>query len=421
MLKYGAKVAENQGESPKTVYFVDFADVGKNDFYVAEEVTIHGDHTKRPDVVLYVNGIALAVIELKKSTVSVSNGIRQNLTNQKANFIRPFFTTVQFCMAGNDSEGLRYGTILTPEKYYLEWKHDGYPYNLDELDESDLLIDEACESINNKLDKQIYCMFYKKRFLDLIHNFVIFDKGVKKVCRYNQYYAIKRAEHRLGDKREGGIIWHTQGSGKSLTMVWLSKWLLAHDPDGHVLIVTDRDELDDQIEKLFLGVGENIVRTKSGKDLIDRLNKGENRLLCSLVHKFGKRGGEATPEDYEKFLEELKKNLPPDFSAKGNIYVFVDECHRTQSGKLHAAMTGIMPNAIFVGFTGTPLLKKDKKTSLEIFGGYIHTYKFNEAVELSLTSATKLAMFLRISLHRQVLTPGLMRRRQGFLLAGRQD
>lgn len=381
ILKYGAKVSENSGESPKTVYFIDFTDVSKNDFYIAEEVTVHGDHTKRPDVVLYVNGIALAVIELKKSTVSVSNGIRQNLTNQKASFIRPFFTTIQFCMAGNDSEGLRYGTILTPEKYYLEWKQDGYRYNLEELDESDLLIDEACASISNKLDNQIYSMFYKKRFLDLIHNFIIFDKGVKKVCRYNQYYAIKRAQHRLWKKREGGIIWHTQGSGKSLTMVWLSKWLLANDPEGHVLIVTDRDELDDQIEKLFLGVGENIVRTKSGKDLIDRLNKGENRLICSLVHKFGKRGGEATAEDYEKFLEELRKNLPPDFSAKGNIYVFVDECHRTQSGKLHAAMTGIMPNAIFAGFTGTPLLKKDKKTSLEIFGGYIHTYKFNEAVQ----------------------------------------
>ncbi len=381
LLKYGAKVAERQGEAPKTVYYIDFEDVSKNDFYIAEEVTVHGDHTKRPDLVVYVNGIALAVIELKKSTVSVSNGIRQNLTNQKAHFIRPFFTTVQFCMAGNDSEGLRYGTILTSEKYYLEWKSDGYPYNLDELDEADLLISEACSSIDDVLDRQVFAMFFKRRFLDLIHNFIIFDKGIKKVCRYNQYYAIKRAQHRLGQKRQGGIIWHTQGSGKSLTMVWLSKWLLANDPAGRVLIVTDRDELDDQIEKLFLGVGENIVRTKSGKDLVTRLNKADDRLLCSLVHKFGKRGGEATEADYEKFMEELYKSLPEGFSAKGNLYVFVDECHRTQSGKLHAAMTAIMPAALFVGFTGTPLLKKDKKASLEVFGGYIHTYKFNEAVQ----------------------------------------
>ena len=380
LLKYGAKVVENPGEAPKTVYFIDFSDVSKNDFYIAEEVTVHGDHTKRPDIVVYINGIAIAVIELKKSTVSVSNGIRQNLTNQKAHFIQQFFTTMQFCMAGNDSEGLRYGTIKTPEKYYLEWKQDGYAFNLDELDESDLLIEEACRSIANKLDSQLYAMFYKKRLLDLMHNFIIFDKGVKKVCRYNQYYAIKRAEHRVMQKRQGGIIWHTQGSGKSLTMVWLSKWLLSNDPGGRVLIVTDRDELDDQIEKLFKGVGEEIARTKSGKDLINKLASEEHRLVCSLVHKFGKRGGEASETDYEKFAEEIRKNLPPDFEARGNFYVFVDECHRTQSGKLHAAMTAILPKAIFVGFTGTPLLKKDKKTSLEVFGGYIHTYKFNEAV-----------------------------------------
>ena len=379
-LKYGIKVAENAGESPKTVYLIDFDDLTKNDYYVAEEVSIPGDNTKRPDVVVYINGIAIAVIELKKSTVSVSNGIRQNLTNQKAHFIRPFFSTIQFCMAGNDSEGLRYGTILTPEKHYLEWRQDDYAGNPDELDESDLLIRDTCAGIENKLDSQIYAMFYKKRFLDLIHNFIIFDKGIKKVCRYNQYYAIKRAEHRIMGKRGGGIVWHTQGSGKSLTMVWLSKWLLSNDAEGRVLIVTDRDELDDQIEKLFLGVGEKIIRTKSCKDLVNRLNSVEDRLLCSLVHKFGKRGGEASEKDYDAFVEELNKSLPPDFSAKGNLYVFVDECHRTQSGKLHAAMTAIMPKAIFVGFTGTPLLKKDKKTSLEVFGGYIHTYKFNEAV-----------------------------------------
>lgn len=380
LLKYGAKVAENPGETPKTVYFIDFEDVGRNDFAIAEEVTVAGDHTKRPDLVIYINGIAIAVIELKKSTVSVSNGIRQNLTNQKAHFIRPFFTTIQFCMAGNDSEGLRYGTILTPEKYYLEWQQDGYQYNQDELDEFDLRVLDSCGSIQNKLDCQIFAMFYKKRLLDLIHNFIIYDKGVKKVCRYNQYYAITRARNRISNKKQGGIVWHTQGSGKSLTMVWLSKWVLANNPNARVLIVTDRDELDDQIEKLFLGVGENIVRTKSGKDLVERLNSVENRLMCSLVHKFGKRGGEASEKDYDKYVEELKASLPANFSAKGDLVVFVDECHRTQSGKLHAAMTTIMPKAIFIGFTGTPLLKNDKKTSLEVFGGYIHTYKFNEAV-----------------------------------------
>ena len=380
LLKYGAKVKETADQAPKTVYFIDFEDVGKNDFYIAEEVTVVGGNTKRPDLVIYVNGIALAVIELKRSQVSVSEGIRQNLTNQKANFIEKFFTTMQFCMAGNDSEGLRYGTLLTPEKHYLEWKQDGFTQFQEERDATDILIEDVCKSITNKLDMQIYAMFHKKRFLDLIHNFVIFDKGIKKVCRYNQYYAIKRAQHRLMDKQRGGIVWHTQGSGKSLTMVWFSKWILASNPNARVLIVTDREELDDQIEKLYKGVDEDIKRTTSGKDLLDRLNSYEDRLICSLVHKFGKRGSDSFEQDYDKYVEDLKASLPKDFCAKGDIYVFVDECHRTQSGKLHEAMKTILPKAIFIGFTGTPLLKKDKKTSLETFGGYIHTYKFNEGV-----------------------------------------
>ena len=252
LLKYGAKVKESADQAPKTVYFINFENVGKNDFYIAEEVTVVGGNTKRPDIVIYVNGIALAVIELKRSSVSVSEGIRQNLTNQKANFIEKFFTTIQFCMAGNDSEGLRYGTLLTPEKHYLEWKDDGFEEHQDERDIVDIETEEYCESIPGKLEKQLFSLFYKKRFLDLIHNFVIFDKGIKKVCRYNQYYAIKRAQHRLVDKQRGGIVWHTQGSGKSLTMVWLSKWILANNPNARVLVVTDREELDEQIEKNYV-------------------------------------------------------------------------------------------------------------------------------------------------------------------------
>ena len=163
-------------------------------------------------------------------------------------------------------------------------------------------------------------------------------------------------------------------------MVWLSKWILANDPNARVLIVTDREELDEQIEKVFRGVDENIVRTKSGKDLIGKLDQCENRLICSLVHKFGKKKQGDGEADYEKYIEELLAALPKGFSAKGDFVVFVDECHRTQSGKLHGAMTAVLSKAVFIGFTGTPLLKKDKKTSLEVFGGYIHSYKFNEGV-----------------------------------------
>ena len=379
LLKYGAKVNEEAGAAEKTVFFIDFAHPAENDFAIAEEVTVVGNNVKRPDLVIYVNGIALAVIELKRSSVSVAEGIRQNLTNQKAHFIEAFFTTMQFCMAGNDSEGVRYGTLLTPEKQYLAWQDDGFSAFPEERDETDVLIAEKLQSIDGKLDKQLFSLFYKTRFLDLLHNFIIFDKGIKKVCRYNQYYAVKRAERRIAQKR-GGIIWHTQGSGKTLTMIWISKWILLNNPKARVLIVTDREELDEQIEKCYKGVDETIVRTKSGKDLIDRINTYGDRLLCSLIHKFGKKSGASTGADYEKYIQELHDSLPKDFCVKDDFVVFVDECHRTQSGKLHLAMKSIIPNGIFIGFTGTPLLRKDKKTSLETFGGYIHTYKFDEAV-----------------------------------------
>ncbi len=385
LLKYGAKVSESPNESEKTVYFIDFDAPTETHFTFAEEVTIVGNNTKRPDIVIYINGIAIAILELKKSTVSVSNGIRQNLTNQREHFIENFFTTVQLVLAGNDSEGLRYGAIGTPEKYYLGWKDDGYRENSDERYETDLLIEEECKDIVGNLERQLFALFYKKRLLDIIHNFIVFDKGKKKVCRYNQYYGVKRTEKRLLEKKKGGIIWHTQGSGKSLTMVWLSKWMLANSPNARVLIVTDREELDENIEKTYVGVEEKIERTKSGKDLINRLNSYDDRLICSLVHKFGRRGGEVSDLDYDKYIEDLYASLPAGFEAKGDFYVFVDECHRTQSGKLHKAMKAILPKALFVGFTGTPLLKKDKNeldrtSSIAVFGGYIHTYKYDEGV-----------------------------------------
>jgi type I restriction enzyme, R subunit len=327
-----------------------------NDFAVAEEVTVEGVNTKRPDVVLYVNGIALGVLELKRSVVSVSEGIRQNLDNQKKMFIQPFFTTMQLIMAGNDTEGLRYGVIETPEKYYLPWKEDS--------------------TIENPLDRALTQLCEKERLLEIIHDFVVFDAGVKKICRHNQYFGVREAQKRVR-KREGGIIWHTQGSGKSLTMVWLAKWIRENVRDSRVLIITDRTELDEQIEKVFKGVDEDIYRTKSGQDLINKLNATTPWLFCSLIHKFaGKEEGEIT-----EFIDEVKRSLPPDFKAKGDLYVFVDECHRTQSGDLHDAMKEILPNAMFIGFTGTPLLKTDKQKSIEVFGTYIHTYKYNEAVK----------------------------------------
>jgi type I restriction enzyme R subunit len=374
LLKYGAKIRKNPGEAEKTVFFIDWDNPNKNEFAIAEEVTIIGACEKRPDLVIYINGIAIAVIELKKSTVSAAGGIRQNITNQKEHFIEPFFTTIQFTLAGNTSEGLRYGTVGTDEKYYTEWKNDGGP-----PDVNSRAIQEIRKDLPDKLDWQLFSVFQKERLLDLIHNFVIFDNGEKKICRYNQFFAVKAAQIKIKDKK-GGIIWHTQGSGKTLTMVWLSKWILAAHSEARVLIITDREELDGQIEKTCLGVDEQIKRTKNCAGLISLLNSYDQRLICSLIHKFGNRDAEASGLDYERYIEELKKTLPPDFSAKGDFYVFVDECHRTQSGKLHKAMKAILPNAVFIGFTGTPLLKKDKAPSIEVFGGYIHSYKYDQCV-----------------------------------------
>ena len=356
LLRYGVQVKEKFGENKQTVWLIDWESPSRNHFYVAEEVTIRGQHDKRPDVVLYVNGIALAVLELKRSTISVSEGIRQNLDSQKDIFIQDFFATNQLVMAGNDSEGLRYGVILTPEKYYLSWKENN--------------------AIKNRLDKHLFAMCNKERLLELIHDFIVFDSGIKKICRHHQYFGVKAAQEYL-NRREGGIIWHTQGSGKSLVMIWLAKWIREHIRDSRVLIITDRDELDGQIENFFLGVDEQIYRTKSGKDLINRLNETTPWLICSLIHKFGA----SYEPNYSDYLKEIFASMPKDFEVKGDFYVFVDECHRTQSGELHRAMKKIIPNAVFIGFTGTPLLQKDKKLSLEVFGRYIHTYKYDEAVE----------------------------------------
>lgn len=378
MLRYGIQVKEEVGQNKVTVHLINWEEPLKNDFAIAEEVTLKGQHSKRPDMVIYINGIALGVIELKRSTVSVSEGIRQNLDNQKHIFIKQFFTTIQLIMAGQDMEGLRYGTIETKEKYYLRWKEVNEEFNANDTHLLELTkpIREQAAKASTILDKNIIELLNKERLVEILHNFIVFDRGQKKLCRPNQYFGIKAAQQCIKQK-EGGIIWHTQGSGKSLTMVWLAKWIREYNHSARVLIITDRDELDKQIEKIFKGVDEQIIRTKSGADLIEKLNNTKPWLICSLVHKFGNK----EDPDYTNFLEELKNSLPKNFKAKGDFYVFVDECHRTQSGDLNKAMRSILPDALFIGFTGTPLLKADKKKSIEIFGKYIHTYKFDEAVK----------------------------------------
>ena len=355
LMRFGVQVQAAAGENNESIKLINWDDPAQNDFAIAEEVTLHGNTQRRPDLVLYINGIAVAVIELKNSRISIGDGIRQNISNQQPEFNEWFFSTVQLIFAGNDSEGLQYGTIKTEEKYFLKWKEN-------EEDNSHF-----------KLDKYLLKMCNKARLIELMHDFVLFDGGVKKLPRAHQYFGIKAAQDYI-HRREGGIIWHTQGSGKSIVMVLLAKWILENKPNARVVIVTDRDELDKQIEGVFIAAGHTMTRANSGRDLIAQLGQAKPRLLCSLVHKFGKRG----VEDFEQFIKELEAQP---CRTVGEIFVFVDECHRTQSGKLHRTMKALMPNAVFIGFTGTPLLKQDKATSLETFGGYIHTYKFSEAVE----------------------------------------
>ncbi|PJX25164.1 restriction endonuclease subunit R [Psychroflexus sp. S27] len=360
LLRYGVSVKEEIGKPNETVWLIDWKNIENNHFAIAEEVTVHGKYQKRPDIVLYINGIAVGVIELKRSKSGVEEGIRQNLDNQKPEFIEKFFTTMQLVMAGNDSQGLRYGTIETTEKYYLQWK------------------EISAKDYDYVLDKHVAQLCNKERILEFINDFVVFDKGTKKLARPNQYFGVKAAQQSVIN-RQDGIIWMSQGSGKSLVMVWLAKWIRENVKDSRVLIITDREELDEQIEKLFVGVDEHIKRTKSGRGLIQVLNEKKHSLIGSLVHKFGRKSEEG---DFDSFIEEIKSNIASDFKAKGDIFVFVDECHRTQSGKLHDAMKMILPDSMFIGFTGTPLLKKDKQKSIEVFGPYIGTpYKFDEAVE----------------------------------------
>lgn len=358
-ITHGVNVKTEVGKNSETVQIINWDEPLKNHFAIAEEVTILEQENKRPDVVLYINGIAVGVLELKRGCVSIDEGVRQSITNQDGKFIQSFFSTVQFIFAGNNSEGLKYGTIGTPEKYYLNWKED--------IEDTSRL----------RLDKYLLKMCEKKRFLEYIRDFVLFDGGVKKLPRPHQFFGIKAAQEYIEDKKSG-VIWHTQGSGKSITMVLLAKWIIKNNHNARVLIVTDRSELDEQIEKVFVGAGEDdIYRTSSGKDLIYQLSQPSPALFCSLVHKFGNK----EKDDYDRFIEELKENPP---HVHGELFVFVDECHRTQSGRLHETMKAILGDAVFIGFTGTPLLKSNKTTTKKIFGNsdtFIHTYKFDEAVE----------------------------------------
>lgn len=383
----GIKSQPSPEENHEDVMFFDLDHPQNNHFAIAEEVS-HIDpllgKNKRPDIVVYVNGIALAVIELKRSLVNYEEGIKQHLSNER-DFIPSFFTTTQFTIASNDDVEFRYGTIGTPLAFWCKWKRD---------------TNKVGDTIT---EKEAYRLFFnKENFMFFFHYGVLNDGGIKKVLRPHQIYAIKAAAKRMPQK-ESGVIWHSQGSGKSLTMVALASYIQKNFSNPRVVVITDRKELDLQLAGTFVKGGNKLHHAESCSDLLDTLNKGDEWLICSLIHKFGahnhndeaEKDESGTKVSLDEYLNELQtiiaKKYGNHFSVKGdNIFVFVDECHRTQSGRLHEAMRAIMGKEVMlIGFTGTPLLKKDKgdpynaikSMSERTFGPYIHKYLHKQAVE----------------------------------------
>lgn len=384
LLISGVSAKPTPEENEKDVMFFNFDEPLKNHFAIAEEVSyidsITGYHC-RPDLVVYVNGIALCVIELKRSLVSIEEAVRQHLSNE-CDLIPSFYTTTQFTVASSDKNGFRYATIGTPLKFWCPWKKDTNQTGINISD-----VDSYKEFFN------------KENFIFLFRYGVVSDGGIKKVMRPHQFHALIAARTRLQNK-DSGVIWHSQGSGKSLTMVWLAAYIKANFEDPRVLVITDRTELDVQLSGDFGDTGNNLHRATSQIDLLNTLQSGTEWLICSLIHKFGNRSngdGERSENKIplDKYLAELKQtisiNFPYGFKAKGkNIFIFIDECHRTQGGRLHEAMKTIMgQDVMLIGFTGTPLLKDDKANGYaaysnvsEIrFGTFIHKYLHKQAVE----------------------------------------
>lgn len=368
-LLLGTSYEENLDDGTKKSFsfkYIDFENIENNHFFVTEEFIVDRANqneitkTRRPDLVIFVNGIPLAVIELKKSSVNYENGIKQLEKEQKNHEIPHLFKYIQLTIAANSNEA-RYGTMGTPLKFYSLWKEEE-----NEKAKNTLKSIVNDREVNN-LDLALFSLLSKDRLLRLIKHYILFDRKAKKVCRYQQFFGIektlKRVEKITDGIRAGGLIWHTQGSGKSLTMVMLTKLLKLTYTNAKIIVVTDRIDLDEQIHKTFENTDIKAGRASSGSDLIEKLQSGIS-VITTLVHKF----------------EKVKNSKT--VINDNNVFVLVDESHRTQGGDLHNAMKNVLPLACYLGFTGTPLLKKDKeKNSFIKFGGEIHRYTIDDAVK----------------------------------------
>ena len=360
---------EGDRKSPQ-VQYIDWKTPSRNRFHVVPELEVQradGGHY-RPDLVLFVNGIPMAVVECKRrdKNESVEAGIRQTVRNQKAGGIPRLFHTAQLALSVQPN-AVKYATAGTDEKFWSVWKEDDA-----EAAVRPLVQDRGAGAFEpTEQDRALWSLLRPERLLELTRLFVVFDAGVKKVARYQQYFAVKATMERVRrrdeqGRRQGGVVWHTQGSGKSLTMVMLAKALALADDisDPRVVIVTDRKSLDKQIEKTFRHCGKEVRRAKTGTELADLLRDPKTEVVTALVNKF-------------KTAAERKLVRVDD----DDVFVLVDESHRTQYGSLHALMRRVLPSACYVGFTGTPLMKRDKNTARK-FGGLIEpSYTIEQAVE----------------------------------------
>ena len=367
LLLLGTSLEENLEDGTRRSFsfkFIDFENLQNNDFYVTEEFEVSrvsqsdAQKHRRPDLVLFINGIPIVVIELKKSSVSFENGIKQLEKEQGKEEIPHLFKYIQLTIAANGS-GARYGTTGTAFKFYSVWKEQ------DEAKAKESLKSAIKDREVSALDMTLFALLSKDRLLRLVRHYIVFDKRMKKVCRYQQFFAIEETLKRVSAKKDGaragGLIWHTQGSGKSLTMVMLTKLLKQIYINSKIIVVTDRIDLDGQIHETFENTDVKAGRASSGSDLIEKLQSGVS-VITTLVHKFEK-------------VKNQKVVI-----RDGDIFVLVDESHRTQGGDLHKAMKKALPLACYIGFTGTPLLKREKN-SFAKFGGEIHRYTIDDAVK----------------------------------------
>lgn len=378
-----------------TVNYIDWNNPSNNVFHVTEEFAVErtGSYdTYRPDIVLFVNGIPLGVIECKKPEEkdSINQAISQHLRNQREDGITRLFVYSQILLSINKNEAM-YATTNTPLKFWSVWKDTDNDTKIGEILENGLdkkekerlfddrgktslrFFDEQEEYGARKIteqDRAIYCLFETGRFLKLIYQYIVFDSGVKKIARYQQFSAVQKTLERIKHadatgKRTGGVIWHTQGSGKSLTMVMLAKAIMLEPSikNPKVVLVTDRKDLDEQLEKTFIKCGKEVARASTGKNLAELIKENRASIITTLVHKF---------------QSILKTGKVTDESA--NIFVLVDEGHRTQYGAFHVQMHLVFPNACYIGFTGTPLMKQEKNTAAK-FGGIIDVYNIQQAVQ----------------------------------------